>query len=438
MTPSLPPVQPASAPSASPAAPSADGSAEVPFSQVLSGEIAQQRESDGNKAEAAGHKTAAEDARTGDPAAEPSAAAAADERLAKDSIQADATATPAADAMLAIALPPDMPRPARSLPTARAAAADDAAAGDTAATAGGRPAGGLSARGLLRDSGADAQRSPAPADSAPIEVRTRSGLAESLAQVIRPEAARIPDRLPEFAQALLNAHSAQAASVVAAELRTSERLNPQVGTAAWNQALGEKIVWMAAGNQQSATLTLNPPNLGPLQVVLNVSNEQATASFYAAQPEVRQALENALPRLRDMMQDAGIQLGQGYLFWGHELGGMERHDNARRQRRAVFIDHRDGYFAQPLRHGGGGDIDLEAEAIGNQHQHDRVAQQAPQLLDAKAINVGCPGPVHCSCFLNMAMDKPSMNRAARIIGVKAVCRSAMPNALLNTPRLIAM
>ncbi len=83
-----------------------------------------------------------------------------------------------------------------------------------------------------------------------------------------------------------------------------------MGTPAWNQALGDKIVWMAAGAQQSATLTLNPPNLGPLQVVLNVTNEQATASFFSAQPEVRQALEAAFPRLREMMNEAGIQLGQ--------------------------------------------------------------------------------------------------------------------------------
>ena len=83
-----------------------------------------------------------------------------------------------------------------------------------------------------------------------------------------------------------------------------------MGTTAWCQALGEKIVWMASTTQQTATLTLNPPNLGPLQVVLNVSNEQATASFFAAQPEVRQALEAAFPRLREMMNEAGIQLGQ--------------------------------------------------------------------------------------------------------------------------------
>ena len=45
---------------------------------------------------------------------------------------------------------------------------------------------------------------------------------------------------------------------------------------------------MTAGALQTASLTLNPPNLGPLQVVLNVTHDQATASFFAAQPEVRQ------------------------------------------------------------------------------------------------------------------------------------------------------
>jgi flagellar hook-length control protein FliK len=87
-------------------------------------------------------------------------------------------------------------------------------------------------------------------------------------------------------------------------------LTQAVGTPAWGQAVGEKIVWMATAAQQTATLTLNPPDMGPLQIVLNVSNEQATASFFSAQPEVRQALEAAFPKLREMMNEAGIQLGQ--------------------------------------------------------------------------------------------------------------------------------
>lgn len=87
-------------------------------------------------------------------------------------------------------------------------------------------------------------------------------------------------------------------------------LTPHVGTNAWDNALGQKVVWMATGAEQTASLTLNPPDLGPLQVVINVSNSHAEATFTAAQPEVRQALEAALPKLKEMMADAGISLGQ--------------------------------------------------------------------------------------------------------------------------------
>jgi flagellar hook-length control protein FliK len=87
-------------------------------------------------------------------------------------------------------------------------------------------------------------------------------------------------------------------------------LTPRVGSSGWDQALGQKIVWMVGGSEQSASLTLNPPDLGPLQVVLRVTNDQANATFIAAQPEVRLAIEAAMPKLREMMSDAGIQLGQ--------------------------------------------------------------------------------------------------------------------------------
>lgn len=104
--------------------------------------------------------------------------------------------------------------------------------------------------------------------------------------------------------------------VQAAAAATPDKLAPRVGTNGWDQALGQKVVWMVAGELQSASLTLNPPDLGPLEVVLNVSNNQATVSFTAAQPEVRQALEDAVPKLREMLGDAGIQLGEANVSAG--------------------------------------------------------------------------------------------------------------------------
>lgn len=98
--------------------------------------------------------------------------------------------------------------------------------------------------------------------------------------------------------------------------QASDKLSPPVGSPGWDQALGQKVSWMVAGGQQSASLTLNPPDLGPLQVVLSVTNSHASATFTAAQPEVRQALEAAMPKLREMMADNGIQLDQSTVSTG--------------------------------------------------------------------------------------------------------------------------
>lgn len=86
-------------------------------------------------------------------------------------------------------------------------------------------------------------------------------------------------------------------------------LEPRLGAPGWDNALGQKVLWMVSQQQQVAELNLNPPGLGPLQVVLSVTGDQASATFVSQQPDVRQALESALPRLKEMMADSGINLG---------------------------------------------------------------------------------------------------------------------------------
>lgn len=96
----------------------------------------------------------------------------------------------------------------------------------------------------------------------------------------------------------------EAASVSAA----SNFIGARVGSRAWDQAIGQKIVWMVAGGEQSAQLTLNPPDLGPIQVVLSISDSQVDASFVSSHLDVREAIEAAAPKLREMMDNAGMTL----------------------------------------------------------------------------------------------------------------------------------
>jgi flagellar hook-length control protein FliK len=55
----------------------------------------------------------------------------------------------------------------------------------------------------------------------------------------------------------------------AAGRRSRTELSARVGSEAWENQVGQKVVYMVGGEEQTASLTLNPPDLGPLQVVLS-------------------------------------------------------------------------------------------------------------------------------------------------------------------------
>ena len=88
------------------------------------------------------------------------------------------------------------------------------------------------------------------------------------------------------------------------------RLQTPLHASGWDQDLGGKVVWMARSDQQSAVININPPQLGPVNISLNINGDQASATFISPHAEVRQAIEDALPRLREMLSGAGINLGQ--------------------------------------------------------------------------------------------------------------------------------
>lgn len=90
--------------------------------------------------------------------------------------------------------------------------------------------------------------------------------------------------------------------------------NPQsiaapLGSNGWADEFSQKISWMSTQQNQVAELHLNPPDLGPLDVVLKISDNQATAMFTSPHSAVRDAIENALPKLREILADNGIMLG---------------------------------------------------------------------------------------------------------------------------------
>lgn len=88
------------------------------------------------------------------------------------------------------------------------------------------------------------------------------------------------------------------------------QIHTPAGQRAWAEDIGSRMVWLVGRGESRAELVLTPPSLGKLGISIQVSGEQTTAHFVTSTAAARDALEQALPRLRELMQQAGINLGQ--------------------------------------------------------------------------------------------------------------------------------
>ncbi|MGB3724492.1 MAG: flagellar hook-length control protein FliK [Glaciecola sp.] len=76
------------------------------------------------------------------------------------------------------------------------------------------------------------------------------------------------------------------------------------------QQLTEKVRWMVNARNPSAEIRLDPPDLGGMQIKINLSGDTAQVNFSVQSAAAKEALDQAVPRLREMLSQQGIELGQ--------------------------------------------------------------------------------------------------------------------------------
>ena len=77
-----------------------------------------------------------------------------------------------------------------------------------------------------------------------------------------------------------------------------------------HQQLAEKVRWMVNTKNLVAEIRLDPAELGSVHVKVAVSGESATVNFVVQSQQARDAVDTATPRLREMLAEKGIELGQ--------------------------------------------------------------------------------------------------------------------------------
>lgn len=279
--------------------------------------------SDGNPGKAtprpADGEAAATDATTSTPAV-PATSAAADDKDAPASAD-DAPWPPLglAGLMLAVptgvdptpALPPPTASDAEALPSA-APALPAAAVAANAAQGAAAPATSASA-----SAGGDAEASGLPLPELVLggKALDRAEDGDSLQIGDRAPPAPLQPPLPAALQDL------KAALASNAVFNGEPTPKPVLGDDGFDQAIGARIGWLADQKIGHAHIRLNPEDLGPVDVRLQMNGDKVHASFSSPHVDVRQALESSLPRLRELLGEQGFQLAHADVGQQHSGDG---------------------------------------------------------------------------------------------------------------------
>ena len=117
----------------------------------------------------------------------------------------------------------------------------------------------------------------------------------------------------------------------------------------WGQKLGERTLMMVQHGPRVAFVQLDPPELGALQVRVHLhQGDQVSLNFSAPNAAVKEAIEQHLPRLREMFAEQGLNLSQSDVR-DQSAGRQDRDDpddGGRRGQYAGSIEESDMQFTE--------------------------------------------------------------------------------------------
>ncbi|MBV1872615.1 MAG: flagellar hook-length control protein FliK [Gammaproteobacteria bacterium] len=100
-----------------------------------------------------------------------------------------------------------------------------------------------------------------------------------------------------------------AKTLVAEKQPLRETIELPVSHKKWGESLAEKTALLVGKKGNFARLNLVPHNLGPLEIRVQLQGDTSNVEFVALNPATKDAIEQAIPRLKEMFEAGGIDLG---------------------------------------------------------------------------------------------------------------------------------
>lgn len=111
-------------------------------------------------------------------------------------------------------------------------------------------------------------------------------------------------------------------TVQAAQAALQPRLD--AGSGQFGAQLGQQMLWMGQQKIGRAEIRLDPAELGPLTIELEMDGDEIRAEFSSRSAEVRALIDSQVPRLRELLAEQGFSLSDAQVGQGRadERGGQ--------------------------------------------------------------------------------------------------------------------
>lgn len=109
----------------------------------------------------------------------------------------------------------------------------------------------------------------------------------------------------------------------AAQAALQPRMEP--GSSQFGAQLGQQLLWMGQQKIGRAEIRLDPAELGPLTIELEMDGDEIRAEFSSRSAEVRALIDSQVPRLRELLAEQGFSLADAQVGQGRadERGGQQ-------------------------------------------------------------------------------------------------------------------
>lgn len=169
--------------------------------------------------------------------------------------------------------------------------------------------------------------------SAQQDSQQQPGQARLVAESVSPHSQMVAGQMPAFSQQLQQLTDAapatpthqtilptqsQASALTSSPVIAASRLTETSWQAplaltepAAAQQIKDRVMVQIQHKLQSAEVQLHPEDLGAMQIKLNLQQDQLSVQFVVQQGAAKEALEQQMPKLRELLEQQGIALSEG-------------------------------------------------------------------------------------------------------------------------------